>query len=47
MTKSPGEKRLYDTNKEQPAQLPHTCDYNIDCNLPNILIALYNDSVHA
>ena len=47
MTKSPGEKRLYETNKEQPAQLPRTCEYNFDCNLSNIRIAIYNNSVHA
>ena len=45
MTKSPGEKHLYETNKEQPAQLPHDCGYNFDCHLSNMQIAIYNDSV--
>ena len=47
MTESPGEKRLYETNKDQPAQLPHTFDYIFDCNLWNMRIAIYNDSLHA
>ena len=47
MTKSPGGKRFMKQDKEQPAQLSHPVIIIIDCNLSNLRIAIYIDSVPA